>query len=431
VAQEGHLRALREAIAAGGAGALEALDELEVLLADLGEGMRRSQGIAARLLSFARETRPESIDLSVVVQSGVKLLREGIEARGIHLGVEGDHEAMMVDGREEALQMLVVQLLLHASDDCEASKVRGPRILVQLERDGDNCVLSLAWSGRAGQLSSAQIFDGMVRDKGAQAAAGLELARQTVVSHGGSIDIAASELGGPRVKVTLPWSAGDDDGDRPTPLSLQRRRKVGEKRIIVWIDEDEAFVQGMSRLITTHETFIAGSIAEASEVLAELDHLPELVLCNVSLPDGFGVDLHCEVDAQLASRFVFVTGGVVGADVVAYLKSSGCPTLIKPVTIGEIERLLSDKAPAAAAPTPPPPPRVEEPAAPAPPRAEPVSVRRARRFQERRQATTVQDVPRAPERDADGVLSGRDAIDDELESELAALEADEEIDNQW
>jgi signal transduction histidine kinase/ActR/RegA family two-component response regulator len=422
-AQETHLRALRQQIAEGGAHAMDALEEIEDIVADLGEALRRTQGIAARLLAFARETKPEPIDLSIIVQAGVKLLREGIEARGILLVVEGDHESMMVDGREEALQMLVVQLLLYASDECEASKVRGPKIAMTLERQGDSCILAMASSGRGAQLSGAQIFDGLVRDKGTQAAVGLELARQTAVAHGGGMEIGPSELGGARIKVTLPWSAGRDDSQQ-IPASLNRRRKVGEKRIIVWIDEDEAFVQTMSRLITTHETLIAGSIGEATEVLQELDHLPELVVCNVALPDGYGVDLHCEVDIDLASRFAFVTGGVVSADVVAYLKSSGCPTLIKPITIAEIERLLPAKAPAAA--------EALAAAVNAPPRTDEGSVRRARRFQERRQATTVQEVPRPPERDEDGVLTGDDAaVADELESELEGLQRDEEIDEPW
>jgi hypothetical protein len=116
---------------------------------------------------------------------------------------------------------------------------------------------------------------------------------------------------------------------------------LGSKGLIVWIDEDEACLRGMARAITTHETLLLGSIAEASELFEDLDVLPALILCDVTLADGLGTDLHRSVDPQLAERFVFVTGGVIGQEAAEYLQTSGRPTLIKPITIGEVHRLLS------------------------------------------------------------------------------------------
>ena len=67
-----------------------------------------------------------------------------------------------------------------------------------------------------------------------------------------------------------------------------------------------------------------------------------MVLCDVSLPDGTGVELHQRVKPELQSRFVFSTKGVLAADVAEYLRSSSCPTLLRPIAPEEIRSLLSD-----------------------------------------------------------------------------------------
>jgi DNA-binding response OmpR family regulator len=119
----------------------------------------------------------------------------------------------------------------------------------------------------------------------------------------------------------------------------------------------------MARSITTHETLLVTSCDEATELFEDLDVLPELILCDVALPDGLGTELHQQAEPQLAERFVFVTGGVVGKDATDYLKSCGRPTLIKPITIDEVHQLIgaTSTPPGDEPPNPAPPPRERAP----------------------------------------------------------------------
>jgi hypothetical protein len=180
----------------------------------------------------------------------------------------------------------------------------------------------------------------MVKGRGG-AAVGLELAKQTVLLHKGHIEVGGSKLGGTMIRVVLPASEQALSRDRRhTPV----RHPVsgpgaGNKPQLLWIADDIAMASAVGRLIASHEVFVVGSIAEAETMLAGA-LAPEMILCAVSLPDGLGTELHAMMDLQMASRFVFITGGVMSQEEASYLKSSGCPTLIKPISVDEVRGLL-------------------------------------------------------------------------------------------
>ena len=72
------------------------------------------------------------------------------------------------------------------------------------------------------------------------------------------------------------------------------------------------------------------------------------MLCDVFLPGRNGDTLHARIAArrpELASRFVFVTGGALGRAEAEYLKNCACPTLFKPVELKTLRDLLDEDAP--------------------------------------------------------------------------------------
>ena len=371
----------------------EELDELEELNDVLAEALRQAQGVTSRLLAFSRESRRQTVDLTHVVDSTVAMLQQSVEARGIALRVSGDDSEMLVDGRPEALQMLVVQLLLYVTQECETTRTKSPSVQLRLSSEGMRHQLTFESNCVTGKRSNLHIFDNYVaKQRGAQAMVGLALAKQMVLAHNGHIEFGASHLGGAFIRVVLPVSKSAEPrperrfDSRPPPPSadvLQRPLPL-----VVWIDDDNLFVRSMRRCLKTHRVESAQSIAEGLELLGRLDQEPRLVFCDVNLPDGRGMELHEQAPPELQSRFVFVTGGVIPADAADYLVSSGRPTLIKPISLDEIAVLLSDsdiKNHPSVAPT-----LAEDMPTPLVP---PDEQRRARRRRRRRQAATVQESP--------------------------------------
>jgi signal transduction histidine kinase len=322
---------------------LQQLEALTALNADMETGVREAQGSASRLLSFSRHTKAESVDLTRVLERCVSMVRGNLNARGLQLIVRGDDQLLLVDGRAESLQMMLVQLLLYAADTCAQAEVKNGIVRVALHLDGPHHVIAVETNGKA-TASTRRLFDALVRKE--RNAVGLGLAKQTVLAHNGHIEIGESELGGLRLSVVLPASATlvEPRGSSAPPSDslLQPLLVVG--------GSDE-LIAAMKTDLKAYRVHAVPTIAAAHRVLAQAKPTPEMILCELELPDGSGTELHAAVSEVLAHRFVFVSGGVMPADAAAYLRRSSCPTLIHPVTAKDVKLLLSDDDVDRAAPT--------------------------------------------------------------------------------
>ena len=113
-----------------------------------------------------------------------------------------------------------------------------------------------------------------------------------------------------------------------------------ERPVVLWIDDETEAAAAIVQELDGYEIQILRSAAEAREAIATLSGAPELILCSVALPDGSGPELHADADFTLASRFVFIVGGLVSGDQAAYVQRSGCPTMIKPLSADEVRGML-------------------------------------------------------------------------------------------
>lgn len=70
----------------------------------------------------------------------------------------------------------------------------------------------------------------------------------------------------------------------------------------------------------------------------------QLVLCDLSLPDLSGVEIHREVAEkrpELLPRFVVMTGGAISTASRDFLERFDGPLLNKPFTLGQVEELVT------------------------------------------------------------------------------------------
>lgn len=315
------------------------LDHVEVLTIDAGEALRRAQAVNARLLALSRESQPTPLDLAEVVREVGAMMAGELADRQIALElVDAGEGELWVDGRVEALQMMFVQLLVYAAEQCQETQVSNPRIEVRLDAQGDRQVVTISSSARGEALPTGRLFDRLV-GRGGPGSLGLELARQSIRVHDGHIELGRTDEG---VTIAVVLPASRPVSVAPQPPLPARASPPGAIPTIVWIDDDAAFVRAMCRNITRYRALVAGSIEEGRELLFALTTMPELILCDVNLPDGLGTELHASVPVALRERFVFVTGALLSNEVARYLKASGCPTLIKPIRAEEVYALLGD-----------------------------------------------------------------------------------------
>jgi CheY-like chemotaxis protein len=125
---------------------------------------------------------------------------------------------------------------------------------------------------------------------------------------------------------------------------------VANGRHVLVVDDDELLARTVRRALRPHDVRAAATASEAEITLLDPGYLPDLVLCDLSLPGMTGDMLHARILAKrpdIAQKFVFITAGASSQREADYLSASGCPTLLKPLDMREIWLLLHLPSPSA------------------------------------------------------------------------------------
>jgi two-component system, cell cycle sensor histidine kinase and response regulator CckA len=322
-----------------------ARSELLELLGDMKTAAEQIDTLVSQLGELSRRgAPPERFELRGIAQEALALARLELSRRGIRM-VEDYAPACVTHGSRAALLQVAVNLVFHAADACTASGRTDPTITLRTRDEVTRVVLSVEDTGPGvphGEIES--IFDPFTSGKRKSSYAGLSLkiCSDVVTSHHGHIEVVNVEDGGASFRVLLPRVVEPERSakvlsDAPTGKPPAQIRKV------LVVDDDELFARTMRRGLKPHDVRIAASASEAEIALLDAAYAPHLVVCDIGLP-GFGGDtLHARVKAKrpdIAARFVFVTGGACSKSEADYVRSSGCPTLLKPIDTKELLEAL-------------------------------------------------------------------------------------------
>ena len=114
------------------------------------------------------------------------------------------------------------------------------------------------------------------------------------------------------------------------------RRRMSEKRYTVLMIEDDPDVLELNMKVLARKgmgAISANTLAQARGLLYE--HY-DLILLDIELPDGSGLDFTKEVRAESAAPILMLTGKREDEDVVAGLLGGGDDYLTKPYSIDEL-----------------------------------------------------------------------------------------------
>jgi two-component system NtrC family sensor kinase len=112
---------------------------------------------------------------------------------------------------------------------------------------------------------------------------------------------------------------------------------------VLVVDDEEPVANQLARLLRQlgHEPVVVNSGAEALERIGRDSF--DLVLSDVKMPGMSGFELHQsikQINPELASRLVFVTGDMLSAATQARIAQSGNPYIAKPFAIERLEELV-------------------------------------------------------------------------------------------
>ncbi len=128
----------------------------------------------------------------------------------------------------------------------------------------------------------------------------------------------------------------------PSPQAEDASREQSTTSILV-VEDDTLIGRIIQRILRGYDLTLLMTGAEA--VRHCLEDRPDLVLCDMMLPDMSGMQLYAsvvEADPEMGRRFVFMTGGVFESSTRRFLDTTQNKVLMKPFDSHVLESLVRD-----------------------------------------------------------------------------------------
>ena len=306
----------------------------------------RAGQIVRNLLAFVRRSSPDRVttDLNQIARATAQLREHHLHQRNIALHLELHDEPLTVAVNREEIQQIAINLLLNAE---HAIGDRSGTIVMRTERgDRAHRLLVIDTGPGVSPELRGRVFEPFftTKDVGQGTGLGLSIALGIARSHGGSLDLCPTARGA-CFQLTLPATpvtAKPPASARERPSAPAAISGGGTGRHALVIDDEAPIRALLSRMLANRDYAVteARSFAELQSVSGRRPF--DLVLCDVRLADGNGVDClqHLrETQPGIERRFVFMSGDI-GALEGAGVASAGVPVLAKPFSAADLDRVL-------------------------------------------------------------------------------------------
>jgi len=110
------------------------------------------------------------------------------------------------------------------------------------------------------------------------------------------------------------------------------------------VDDDSNFLQGLAEAVSREgfTTASAGSLKEARAAAAR--RLPDVILADLFLPDGRGLELLQHLEGSASCELIVITGQASVDTAVEALRGGAADYIVKPVDFGRVKMVLANVA---------------------------------------------------------------------------------------
>lgn len=324
--------------------------ELRTLVEDAVDGARRMRAITQDLSTFSRPHADavESVDPRAVMDSALRMAATEIRHRA---GLCRDYEDVPpVLAEASKLGQVFLNLVINAVQALPVGDPSSHEIGVRTTTNEEGWAVvevSDTGSGVPPHLRS-RIFEPFVTTKprGVGTGLGLSICHNIVTSLGGRISLHPRRVGGTTFRVALPPSERPVSSRSRSPSSAPVPVCGRRPRVLI-IDDDALVATALRRLLVgSGEIVVAGDGHEGLQRLRSGRRF-DVVLCDLMMPEISGMDVFETIeheDPELASRFVFMTGGAFTDRARSFLERVPNRRLEKPFDSAQVRTLVWEHA---------------------------------------------------------------------------------------
>jgi signal transduction histidine kinase len=261
------------------------LDHMVRLIDDLLDVSRISRGLM--------ELKRETVDVSALARATVDAARPWFERRKQNLGL--DIAERIVASADPTRFAQILTNLLHNANKFTPE---GGSVHVSLEHRGDEALLRVTDTGVGVRPDQAErVFQMFARVEAAGSKVqsglgiGLALARRLSEMHGGKLELSSEGAGrGTTFSLTIPATVASTEPARSQEAASVEDNGTPSLGIVVVEDNDDVanvlleWLEGLGHRVTVARTGEHGLVAIR-------EHRPDLVICDLGLPELGGLDV--------------------------------------------------------------------------------------------------------------------------------------------
>ena len=320
-------------------------EDVKMDLKAIDEGAQRVAGIIKRLLTFARQSRPERTLVSIndLITNTLDLRAYHLRTNNIKVTAKLATDLPLTTADPAQLQQVFLNIIVNAEAEMRQASGRG-KLLVKTEEVNGTIRISFKDNGTGiAKKNLARIFDPFftTREVGQGTGLGLSICHGIIAEHEGRIWAESKPGRGATFIVELPIVMESRQLEMAEPPG-KKLKKVPKAKILV-VDDEPSTLDFLSRLLTDegHEVETVNNADEALEMVKNKRY--SLILLDIKMPGTSGIELYGrmqKIALSLAERVIFITGDVMGTDTEAFLSKTKAPYITKPFDVHQLKKKI-------------------------------------------------------------------------------------------
>jgi PAS domain S-box-containing protein len=322
------------------------LDDLAERAREAASGARRIKAISRSLGTFSRVERNElsQVNLHYAIDHAINLAFNEIKYRARLVKDFGRVPTVLAN--ESRLAQVVLNMLINATHAIDEGDVEHNEIRIRTWSEGEDACFEVRDTGQGIPPENLErLFEPFFTTKpvGVGSGLGLSICKNIVNGYGGDITVQSKVGAGTRFTVRLPIRS-EEPGPVETRGVAEPEAAPAERGRVLVIDDEAPIRSILERLLGRHHEVVTAESGAAAMQLLEHDRNFDLIICDMMMPAGSGMDLHkwlVDADPDLAKNLLFITGGTFTTKSREYLAQVSNLQIEKPFDVKNFQRLVN------------------------------------------------------------------------------------------